>query len=162
MMAKLIERKQFNELCIDEISRARRYNRTFSVLLVTIDYGPDSEVRRLLGVSLSKQFAQFLRELLRDLDSVTRLPGEIFAVALPETDPAGAALTAERIRKGTEERSFKGDGSAVRLSVTIGSAGFPEHGPTAPEVMACAQVALEAALAGGGNRVVEGLVPTTE
>jgi diguanylate cyclase (GGDEF)-like protein len=82
------------------------------------------------------------------------LGGEEFGVLLPETDLAGAAELAERLRAGIAvTRVTAVDGDDVTLSVSIGCA---DVGPTDESidcVLARADVALYRAKNTGRNRV---------
>jgi len=87
-----------------------------------------------------------------------RFDGEVFGAALPETDVAGAAVAAERVRKTVADHWFMGttQEDRVRVAVNVGFVTFPEHGDTLQVLIDAAKVGLETAKNEGGNKVVEG------
>ncbi|MBU1052690.1 MAG: sensor domain-containing diguanylate cyclase [Proteobacteria bacterium] len=117
----------FNKRCLDtqlegEISRALRYGRPLSLLLMDIDnfktvndtYGHSQGDKVLAGL------AQVLRSCIRDSDLAFRYGGEEFVVILPETSVENSTKVAERIRQSCASFSFSVNSSeefAVTLSI---------------------------------------------
>jgi diguanylate cyclase (GGDEF)-like protein len=93
--------------------------------------------------------AQLLRNTLRGVDIAARAGGDEFVAILPETDPAAAALIAERIRAGV---AALGD-DCPRTTVSIGHATAPDAGSTVDEVIRAADIAMYIAKRAGKNRV---------
>jgi diguanylate cyclase (GGDEF)-like protein len=119
------------------------------------------------GDEMLRRTALVLRSALRSCDLVGRWGGEEFLAILPDTDAAGAAVVAERLRHAVEADAFydlprfPGGGTdaaeSLRLQVTIsaGVATAPSPvAPTADAVVRRADAALYAAKTGGKNRVV--------
>jgi diguanylate cyclase (GGDEF)-like protein len=92
---------------------------------------------------------------MRRIDHVARYGGEEFTVILTETGREGALAVAERIRKAVEEQDFRPEGleEAIRLTVSIGMAVYPEDAEEEIELMVRADRALYAAKAAGKNCV---------
>lgn len=63
--------------------------------------------------------ADEIREILRDIDIVSRYGGEEFLVVLTETSADNAVAVAERIRAGVESLRLADPGSATATKVTI-------------------------------------------
>ncbi|MFN7990144.1 MAG: diguanylate cyclase [Thermoanaerobaculia bacterium] len=119
------------------------------------------------GDEMLRRTALVLRSALRSCDLVGRWGGEEFLAVLPDTDAAGAAIVAERIRHAVETDAFydlprfpAGDGSAaerLRLQVTISAGVATTTHPAAPHadvVVKRADAALYEAKTTGKNRIV--------
>ena len=92
-----------------------------------------------------------LRSVLRDSDFAGRNGGEEFAVMLPDTDIAGATITAEKIRTAIAEIVLPGH--AVTITASVGIAAYPDHATTAEQLERLADSALYLAKRTGRNRV---------
>jgi diguanylate cyclase (GGDEF)-like protein len=72
-----------------------------------------------------------------------RYGGDEFVVLLVETNAEDALLVAERMRKMTEATTFGQDfGLAIRLTISIGIAAFPEHASTKQHLLVMADQAM--------------------
>ena len=137
-------------------SQAARYKRAISVLMVDSDnlkqvndtHGHEA------GNRLLRQLAERIQAELRYTDVPARYGGDEFVVLLPETPSKGAADVAERIRESMAGKPLIYDGQAVRSTVSIGVASFPEDGHTIDAIVARADRALYKAKHGGRNAVV--------
>lgn len=56
----------------------------------------------LVGDKVLKEVAQIIQKTCRITDIPTRFGGEEFAILLPQTNPQGAEVLAERIRKNIQ------------------------------------------------------------
>ena len=91
---------------------------------------------------------------VRRIDTAARYGGDEFVVVLPETDPTGAFVLAEKIRmgvSGARARAFRT--AAPRPSLSIGVVGYPEDGRTADELIISADGAMYASKRAGKDRV---------
>jgi diguanylate cyclase (GGDEF)-like protein len=124
------------------------------------------------GDEMLRRTALVLRATLRTCDFVGRWGGEEFLALLPETDAAGAAIVAERLRIAVENDAFYdlprfpsgGDAAArsLRLQVTISLGVATALKPTSPngdDLVRKADGALYEAKARGKNRVVPAAPP---
>jgi diguanylate cyclase (GGDEF)-like protein len=127
--------------------RARRSGARLGVVVAEIDDFATVTARPLPSSDqqLLANVGSVFRTAPRKIDLAARLGGGRFAMLLPYTDEHGAFLLAERIR----ERLLP---LGARLSV--GVAGFPRSGATAPAVLQHAEIALNEARDAGGNRAV--------
>ncbi|MDR1047916.1 MAG: GGDEF domain-containing protein [Treponema sp.] len=105
--------------------------------------------------------ADILRSIMRSEDIASRLSGDEYAVLLPDTDAAEAALVAERIRKAVETKEVivpKSPGAAERMPInirtSIGIAVAPTHAKNVESLIFAADSALRDAKDLGRNRVV--------
>ena len=70
-------------------------------------------------------FADILREAVRDVDLPVRLGGEEFAVLLPDTDLAGGANLAERIRSALASAEIESGTDRIHVTASFGVSCFP-------------------------------------
>lgn len=150
----LYNRKHLMETLVNEVARARRHKRPFSVLLIDIDHFKEfnDTFGHLAGDDLLTTLASILKGSIRSVDYAARYGGEEFLVMLPETDIGGASESADRIRDRVAAESF-GNGNE-QITVSIGVAAFREHGNTPESIIASADAALYQAKRRGRNRVV--------
>ena len=119
------------------------------------------------GDEMLRRTALVLRAALRSCDLVGRWGGEEFLAILPDTDPQGAAIVAERIRHAVEMDAFydvprfsSGTQKAaehLRLQVTVSLGVATALRPASPkpdEVVRRADAALYEAKSNGRNCVV--------
>lgn len=140
-----------------EFNRAIRYKTQLSCLLMDIDFF--KEVNDTLGHPFGdyvlKEFAESLKDYMRESDFLFRYGGEEFLVLLPQTDLEGARSSAEKFRKTIESKTFKDGNHTAVVTVSIGVASLHyNHPESARDIIAFADKALFSAKAEGRNRVV--------
>lgn len=163
-LTALPNRRRLFEVAKDELDRAARYGRPFSVLMIDLDHFKDINDAHGHegGDAVLRAIAETLRETVRGLDTMGRLGGEEFAAVLPEASLQGALETAERLRLAVERaRPTLPDGARVSVTVSIGVAALTDGVLDLETVFARADEALYAAKAAGRNRVrsLSGLAP---
>ena len=91
----------------------------------------------------------------RRSDITSRYGGEEFIVILPETNKAGSAIRAERIRRGVEEHRFVGRHVQPnqRITISIGVSTYPDDAWTKSDLIQAADEALYVAKRQGRNQV---------
>jgi diguanylate cyclase (GGDEF)-like protein len=89
----------------------------------------------------------------RRIDTAARYGGDEFVVLLPETDPTGAYVLAEKIRVGVADLRVDVAGSMIQPSISIGVVGYPEDGRTSDELMITADASMYRSKHAGRNRV---------
>ena len=95
---------------------------------------------------------QLLRRIVRTSDLAGRWGGEEFVLLLPDTDSAGAAILAEKVRTAVAELIVPGLPAPVTAS--FGVASYPEHAGSGTELVRAADTALYAAKHAGRDQVV--------
>jgi diguanylate cyclase (GGDEF)-like protein len=123
----LANRRRFLSQMDAEVARSRRSGSPLAIVLADLDdfkqvndkYGHEAGDRTL------RAFADILRGAVRDIDLPVRLGGEEFAVLLPDTDLAGGANLAERIRVTLEERRIESGSSHIRVTASFGVSCYP-------------------------------------
>jgi diguanylate cyclase (GGDEF)-like protein len=134
-----------------ELSRAGRYGRPVAVVRIDIDNFEAVNVQygRPAGDRVLAMAARMIAGQTRAQDIVCRVAGDQFALLLPETDAAGAAVCAERILGVLERLSAEG---VEGLRASAGVAPF-ERGQSGERLLASAGAALRQAQEDGGGRV---------
>jgi diguanylate cyclase (GGDEF)-like protein len=147
----LSNRRHLMEVLTIELHRARRTNRSFSVLMADVDHFKkyNDANGHLAGDEVLKRVGAILRESARTVDCSARYGGEEFFVLLPDTTLDGAAEFADRIRARLVAEPFPGG----TVTLSIGIAEFPAHGDTPDAVIASADAALYRAKREGRDRV---------
>jgi diguanylate cyclase (GGDEF)-like protein len=133
----LWNRRYFEERLAEEQSRSQRAGagRRFSVLVVDIndfkrindDHGHPA------GDALLKWAGEFLATHLRTHDVPCRTGGDEFAVILPDVSREDAVRLLARLR---EQLVVANAGRDIPLSMSLGTATWPDEGGTAAELIA--------------------------
>jgi two-component system cell cycle response regulator len=106
----------------EEISKARRYDRPLSLMMLDVDdFKRINDTRgHRMGDEVLKGISEAIKSKLRTADVVGRYGGEEFIAILPETPVSASRVVAEKIRRAVAETSFA-DGS-VRATISVGVA----------------------------------------
>ncbi|MBP2683046.1 MAG: Methyl-accepting chemotaxis protein, partial [Deltaproteobacteria bacterium] len=175
-LTSLYNRAYFFYRLNSEIQRAKRYNRSLSLLIMDMDNFKHFNDRygHLVGDELLRVLSGTIRSNIRystgkpsyELDIPCRYGGDEFAIILPETTSAQATVAAERLRKeinvkcGHEMMAqiHAATGShpmeAPDVTISIGVASFPEHGLNTEALVKAADDAMYAAKRSEKDHVV--------
>ena len=153
----LYNRREFNRLLAEEISRCRRYGRAMTLLMFDIDRfkAVNDTLGHQAGDTVLRHTARALHDALRAVDRPARYGGDEFAVILSETVGKAAMGAAERLSRVVAQ-TVAADGIKLPfpLSLSIGLAEWPTDAETAEKLIEKADQALYAAKREGGNRVM--------
>jgi diguanylate cyclase (GGDEF)-like protein len=129
----------FDRLTLHEMTRARRYERPLTLLLVGIEGWQTITAQRgrRTASELLATLSVKVRRLLRDVDAIGVNGDGRLAVLLPETPLDGALVVAGRIEK------LAIDNTGVK--VRVGAAVFPDDAVTVESLMREADAALDLA-----------------
>jgi diguanylate cyclase (GGDEF)-like protein len=140
-----------------ELLRAARNRTPVTVLMIDIDhfkrfndvYGHEA------GDFLLRELGALLRSQVRGGDISCRYGGEEFLLIMAETDLEASYQRAQVIRQEVTHLQVHYHGETLRkITVSIGIAGFPEHGESAARIVNAADEALYRAKREGRDRVV--------
>ena len=150
-------RRHFFAVAEHEVHRAVRYRRPLSVLTLDIDHFKrvNDTHGHAVGDAVIQALARLAQDRLRMTDLLARTGGEEFVVLLPETDLAGAALTAERMRAAVAVARLPTPAGELTCTISIGVAQLAAH-ETLDALLSRADAALYRAKNGGRNRVEQG------
>lgn len=129
-LTKLFIHRYFQARLDEEMIRAKRYHTACSLILFDIDHFKkfNDTYGHQQGDIVLIEVARLIKDAVRDtIDIPARYGGEEFAIILPETDAKGALLVAERLRKTIEAHEFPGQDQALKVTVSLGIASFPDH-----------------------------------
>ena len=152
----LVNRRRFIEALDAEVERARRFGAPLTIVLADLDNFKqvNDEFGHHGGDVVLRAFADLIRSHVRDVDVSGRIGGEEFAILLPETDRAGAAHVAERMRRSLNSVPISiSEESAIHAASSFGVAELaPEQ--SGDDLFREADAALYRAKNEGKNRVV--------
>lgn len=151
----LFNRSQLYVTLEREVSRTRRSDRGFCVLMIDLDglKAINDSAGHLRGDDVLRAIGGIIQGSIRTVDSAYRFGGDEFVVLLPETDIVGAFVVAEKIRAGAEEVGTTLAGPEPLTSVSIGLVSHPEDGLSAEELMTAADRAMYQAKRLGKNQI---------
>ncbi len=119
----ILNRRKTEELLKQEMSRASRYDRALSLLILDIDHFKkvNDNFGHDIGDLALKHMVAICSENLRKVDFMGRWGGEEFVILLPEVGTDGISLVAEKLRKAIESQPLITDSSKeVSFTVSIG------------------------------------------
>jgi diguanylate cyclase (GGDEF)-like protein len=153
-MTGIYNRRHFLNLADREWSRARRYRRPLSFLMIDIDHfkSINDTFGHHAGDAVIVHLAEMASSCKRDADVLARVGGEEFALLLPETDLQQATLVAERLRM--ELSQTKPPVADAAPTVSVGVATATEDMSEVSALMRAADEALYEAKRRGRDRVV--------
>ncbi|HEY6608007.1 MAG TPA: GGDEF domain-containing protein, partial [Candidatus Limnocylindria bacterium] len=151
----LFNRSQLFVTLEQEVSRTRRSDRGFCVLMIDLDglKTINDEAGHLRGDEVLRALGAVIAGSIRNVDSAYRYGGDEFVVLLPETDIVGAFFVAEKIRIGAEEVGAAQGAGEPMTSVSIGLVSHPEDGTSAEQLIAAADRAMYEAKKLGKNQI---------
>ncbi len=181
-LTSLYNRAYFFFRLHSEIQRAKRYNRPLSLLIMDMDNFKQFNDRygHLVGDQLLRTLSNIVLSNIRystgkpsyELDIPCRYGGDEFAIILPETAPANAAIAAERLRKEISAKCghemmahiHAATGShpleVPDVTVSVGVASVPEHASTTEALVKAADDAMYVSKRSEKNKVVVSETPT--
>jgi diguanylate cyclase (GGDEF)-like protein len=154
-LTALFNRSQLFVTLEQEVSRTRRSDRGFCVLMIDVDGLKliNDTAGHMRGDEVLRALGAVIRSSIRTVDSAYRFGGDEFVVLLPETDIVGAFVVAEKVRAGAEELGLALGASDGLTSVSIGLVSHPEDGLSAEELMTAADRAMYQAKKLGKNQI---------
>ena len=138
-----------------EIARSARSGRGFCLLMMDLDglKSINDRLGHFNGDRVLRGVGEVISLGVRQIDTAARYGGDEFVVLLPETDPTGAYVLAEKIRFGVQGMTVEMPSEAAQPSLSIGVVNYPDDGRTADELIISADGAMYASKRAGKNRV---------
>jgi len=131
----------------EEISRAMRQDAPLSIIELDVNNFKKVNDRHghPAGDRILRGLARAIRGQLRGCDTCVRYAGDEFIVTVPGVGRGEIGKVEARIQKAIEAHKFHVHGSkALRISVSMGAASFPEDGRTFEALMAVADARMYA------------------
>ena len=122
-LTELYNHRFFQETLLQEFTRAQRYKKPLSLMIIDIDFFKkfNDTYGHLVGDKVLKHVSAIFKTSMREqIDTVARYGGEEFGVILPETSLDGAAAFAERIRSKVEESFIPEGDKKLKVTLSIG------------------------------------------
>lgn len=159
-LSGLWNRGYFDHRLRTEISLCRRTRDPLSIVMADIDHFKqiNDQHGHPSGDEVVRRVGQLLMESVRTEDIVCRYGGEEYAVILPNTPAAQAAVVAERMRLKIVEHEVKVHGASLQVTASFGVCGAELD---AADCVIHADEALYRAKRSGRNRVEIAMPDTT-
>jgi diguanylate cyclase (GGDEF)-like protein len=138
-------RRFFEEYLLEELERARRYNKPVSLIFLDLDGLREVNNRfgHAQGSRTLQEAAARIMNAVRSIDKVVRYGGDEFCIILPETETKGALEVAERVRQRLAATPFLlEDTGGIEVTGSFGVASYPTHAITKEELVAKADEAM--------------------
>lgn len=162
-LTSLANRRSFDEYLSQERARAMREKWDLSLVILDIDFFKkyNDGYGHLKGDECLKKVAQvFQSTVKRAIDMVARYGGEEFAIILPSTNPQGALVVAEQLRRAILEaeipHEFSQVGPYVTISVGVATM-MPGENMDVEKLIVLADEALYQSKMEGRNKVTQAL-----
>jgi diguanylate cyclase (GGDEF)-like protein len=153
----LHNRRYMEEAFRQHISRVTRNLHTLGIIMIDVDHFKsfNDTQGHPAGDALLREVAKFLQGHLRAEDIVCRYGGEEFVLIMPDAPLELIQQRAEQLRQGVKKLDVQYQGKSLgAVSLSLGVAIYPEHGPTQESVLRVADDALYRAKQGGRDRVM--------
>ncbi len=152
----MLNRHAFHERFDQEWERAARYDHPLSCVMVDLDFFKriNDTHGHATGDATLVAVASLLTSQCRPSDILCRYGGEEFCALLPETNEAGGAEWAERVRVAVTEAPIHAGDVALRVTASLGVAQRLEDTASPERLVELADQGLAVAKQSGRNRVV--------
>ncbi|OGW54034.1 MAG: hypothetical protein A2Z60_04520 [Nitrospirae bacterium RIFCSPLOWO2_02_42_7] len=151
-VTQTLQRDFFEYLLDLEVKKAVRYLYFFSLMILQRDTIP-KDLNQSEEDTLLKRLSFLMREEIRGTDIIGRIGHDRFFIILDQADFQASFKVGERVRERIEQYAFRVDGHEVMFTTSIGVACFPTHASDLETLIHKAEVALNIAKEGGGNKI---------
>jgi diguanylate cyclase (GGDEF)-like protein len=149
----LANRRDFDEVLVREVARARRSGGHLVLALADVDHFKrvNDDFGHPVGDAVLEAVGGALRSALRPYDHAARYGGEELALLLPDTSLEQGSVVAERVRAAVASLVVSGCGRPVTVSLGVAELAAGEDGAS---LLGRCDTALYAAKNAGRDRVV--------
>ncbi len=134
----LYNRRYMEDFVLQTISRAKRNNLGFGLVLMDVDHFKkfNDQWGHVAGDKALGAIGKIFLDKLRDCDAPCRVGGEEFLMVLPDCSYEDALKKADDLRMEILKLELKSDsGQLLKVTVSGGVAAFPGHGDNFKEFM---------------------------
>jgi len=148
--------RYLNEFIESELYRATRYAHPLSILMIDVDYF--KSINELYGHKFGdlviKEFAVYLKKMVRRYDIVVRFSGAEFVIICPGADKFKSLILAQRIFEAVSLHNFGNRAHIVKLKLSISIVSYPDDKVTrGSELINLADKILTKVKDDGGNKI---------
>ena len=139
-----------------ELNRARRYQHSVALCMISIDNFEDmyKQYGALTADAILKIIGNAVKHGIREVDISGRYDTHRFIIALTKSGISGGAIVAERIRQRIGAQAISYNWESFSLTASFGVAAYPAQASEWDELIAHALDTMEHATARGGDRVL--------
>jgi len=154
VLTGLANRELFKEILNQQLAVCERLSSHLSVLYIDLDgfKGVNDLHGHATGDKLLRVVAERLKLSIRESDVAARLGGDEFSVLLLNAKTEEATVVAQKI-SASLEAAYQIDHLILKISASIGVAGYPQHGATGKVLLHSADDAMYRAKAEGKGKV---------
>ncbi len=148
--------RYLNERLTGEIKRSQRYERSFSLILLDIDFFKtiNDTYGHVFGDCILEELVCLLKDAVRSTDVIVRYGGDEFVLFLPDTRLEGAVAAARKIVRRIKATPLGDASRRMPVSVSVGVVSFPEAGKNdVHSLLDAADQAMYRSKARGHNRI---------
>lgn len=151
----LYNRRFYEQLFEREFKQAKRYGSSLALCVLDLDRFKDvnDSYGHVSGDVALCRVADACRDELRESDIIGRLGGEEFVLILPQTDAAGAAVVADRLREHIAAMEVETETARFRVTVSLGVTELQSTDTGITDLIRRADEALYLSKSEGRNRV---------
>jgi len=149
-------RRYFIEMAEEELSECIDNDHQYSIIIIDADHFKDinDSHGHPVGDEVLRILVSRIRNLLKADTLFARYGGEEFIISLPDISWEDALSTAERIRVGIENDTFRVDEHEINVTISLGVASLSDSAVSIENIISNADKALYKAKESGRNRVV--------
>jgi diguanylate cyclase (GGDEF)-like protein len=139
-----------------EARRALRHETSVGIILIDVDHFKlfNDTYSHEAGDLVLRELGAFLKKYTRGEDIACRHGGEEFTLIMPEASLENTHRRAIELWQGVKNKlRVRHHGNIYKITISLGVAVFPDHGPTVRDALNAADAALYRAKAEGRDRV---------
>ncbi|MBW1716579.1 MAG: diguanylate cyclase [Deltaproteobacteria bacterium] len=118
----IYNRTGFKDFLQREFQRAKRYNKTLSLVMIDVDgFKPiNDSLGHQAGDYVLRELAACLQKSIRKSDIAARYGGDEFAILLPETEMEEAEVLVKRVLHNLKDHAFEWESESIKVEISLG------------------------------------------